>query len=924
MSYKYTTYCGKRLEEVGLKFEDVTIQSRNQEGGPLQIVQFAPAGLSDEDIRITYVDLNGEPMYTGAKQSKIYAVTRINPSKVDGGKKYDNPNKDKTRLFITPGVLKAYRDKSEINRLYVVEGQIKAATLDKYGARAVGISGIHNIKDRDTGDLYPELIKIVENLRVKNVILLFDADVYKIEYNKELPERDLARRLTSFASAVKNFRRLCKHKAFNSTDVYFSHLHERWLLQDIKAIDDLIAYSLTEQNVSKDTLNPATIIDDLDTFYKISKGRETDEEQEAEATNPNKQKYFRTRDITRSADWQIEGLFGLGKLEWFLERHSQFVKENLYGQVFTYRGSQYQLDNRGALLDSTDLSRIFPFVSALRDKNGHVIDWEISDIKFIEYLRDKFSIYQSPIKRDDNYYRIVSKIIYQRLREELKPELTGFFRKYEKLANKIIRGGYLESKRLEYLPKYEGGFLRDNKDNCYLFLRSGYLNITKDGYEIKPYKDLPEPIFESYMGQNDFDPETKADPNFSFRKFFRNVCSPRNFDIEPGKEYPPEILAREKALKTAVGYLLHTHKEYSKAKAIFLVDEYSRPGKAMGRTGKGIFTLMLKALRPNPTTMSIDGKSFLDEDRFVLQNVTYATRIFTLNDAKPDFNFERLFNVVTGDMDIERKGRARFSIPFNLSPKILIDTNYLPFGKKGDSFKGRMNVYPFSNYYHIGHTPRDETEKDFFTEWGPDEWNQFYLFAIECIQTYLEEGLLQTPETEEFATSKLLQQSNEAFVDYAYTYLYSPGLYPKEDLRKHFYEYADTDKESYKGPPPDKFFKKWLQAWADHKGWDFDTRAGIPRRINGSPRQIRCYGFIDPGDEVASGQRHDSLALDGILMLAPAIPVTDENGAGQAENPEAVAETPVSENSQHKPSTEPEKKGTNVLDFLTDEEDLPF
>ena len=139
----------------------------------------------------------------------------------------------------------------------------------------------------------------------------------------------------------------------------------------------------------------------------------------------------------------------------------------------------------------------------------------------------------------------------------------------------------------------------------------------------------------------------------------------------------------------------------------------------------------------------IDGKSFNFEKSFAYQLVSADTQILCFDDVKKNFNFERLFSVVTEGLTLEKKNKDAIKIPFSKSPKVAITTNYAIKGK-GNSFARRKWELELNQFYTKEFTPLVEFGKLMFGEWDDNDWCQFDNYMITNLQLYLDKGLLKS------------------------------------------------------------------------------------------------------------------------------------------------------------------------------------
>ena len=152
--------------------------------------------------------------------------------------------------------------------------------------------------------------------------------------------------------------------------------------------------------------------------------------------------------------------------------------------------------------------------------------------------------------------------------------------------------------------------------------------------------------------------------------------------------------------------------------------------------------------------------------RFQFADVCLDTKLILIDDLRPDFNFESLFSMITGDMEIEGKGTNKFTIPEERKPKFGITTNYVLMGT-GTSVSRRMHIVEFGDYWNRciqeGENPSDTKHlgKLLFdrNDFDQDDWDDFYNFGFGCVQDYLSHGLVQADTSDYFL--KALKQKIE-------------------------------------------------------------------------------------------------------------------------------------------------------------------
>ena len=230
----------------------------------------------------------------------------------------------------------------------------------------------------------------------------------------------------------------------------------------------------------------------------------------------------------------------------------------------------------------------------------------------------------------------------------------------------------------------------------------------------------------------------------------------------------------------------------------------------------------------------IDGKSFNFDKSFAYQLVSADTQILCFDDVSKQFNFEKLFSVVTEGLTLEKKNKDAIKIPFSKSPKVCITTNYAIRGK-GNSFERRKWDLELAQYYNKDLTPLREFGKLMFGEWNDDEWCAFDNYMIECLQIYLEHGLVKSPFVN-LKTRNLITDTEPEFVEWCGIL---KGMPPNEnlELNKRSYKqdlYIDFIEDNPDFGPKSKMtvsrikFNKWLIAFNQFK-YDCNPEEGRDR-----------------------------------------------------------------------------------------------
>lgn len=333
-----------------------------------------------------------------------------------------------------------------------------------------------------------------------------------------------------------------------------------------------------------------------------------------------------------------------------------------------------------------------------------------------------------------------------------------------------------------------------NKDTCekgYFYFRNGFVEITKNEVHFNNYKKLEKHIWKKQIIKRNY---IQTEIRSMFEDLLFNICG--------GDQ------KRYEALKSGIGYLLHTYKDPSISKAIVFIDEKLSEG-AFGRSGKG---LVIKGISQIRNVVIEDGRNFSPSKNFAFQRVKADTNIIGIEDIREKFPFDRLFSIITEGITIERKNKEEIFLPFHESPKVILSTNFSISGVD-DSTIDRQFIIEFSDCYNKNHRPVDDFGKLFFDGWNENEWNGFDCFMIECLQFYLRRGLL-VYEFVNINKKKLIDETTIEFYEFSDGFAANKE-YDKKELYDNFKkEYADIEKLTQAK------FTRWLKVYGRIKQYE--------------------------------------------------------------------------------------------------------
>lgn len=347
----------------------------------------------------------------------------------------------------------------------------------------------------------------------------------------------------------------------------------------------------------------------------------------------------------------------------------------------------------------------------------------------------------------------------------------------------------------KYLSMIDTADIKMDKDSdkfAMIYYSNLALKVSKDSIDKIEYESMDSFVWKSQVINRDY---VDVDHHESQFRSFIWFASGQSRD-------------KYNTMKSVIGYLLHSHKTASNNKAIIFNDE-TISDTPNGGSGKGI---IINGIGHMKKTSTIDGKTFDFNKSFAFQTVNTDTQVLAFDDVRKNFDFERLFSVITEGITIEYKGKDAIKIPVQDSPKIIISTNYT-IKSDGGSFQRRIFEIEMSDYFGVHHTPLDQFGNLLYDEWNIDEWNRFDKFMINCLQYYLLNGLVKS-KTNNLELRKFINETSQEFYEFAITdncIKLNLRIGKNELLNEYYNEYPDAKKFV-----TNRTFMKWIKKYADH------------------------------------------------------------------------------------------------------------
>jgi hypothetical protein len=327
------SYFESRMEELGITPDDYRISVNSSDDSTTLKVKeiFSKQG---DDIRILYPNLDGG-VYTYTANTKdnpekTFYRTRLKIPKKD--QKYTQTSGSGFFPFFPPKIIEKFTKKEEIKILYLVEGEFKAFKGSMHGLNIIGICGKDLFTNgKGSKDLHHDIVRVIEECKVKNIVLLLDADSRTVtwEQDKEITERP-----HNFMSTVQRFKSsvqvLTNQEGCPLKDSFFIHIKSEYLKEG-KGLDDLLVSEGDKAN---------QVIYDLNKLDKSSV-------------------YFDSFNLGRKTENALKKFFGLeGGWKLFQSVYAETLplKNTLfYGNEYLFENGEYITSKGQSQLSHNDL-----------------------------------------------------------------------------------------------------------------------------------------------------------------------------------------------------------------------------------------------------------------------------------------------------------------------------------------------------------------------------------------------------------------------------------------------------------------------------------------------------------------------------------------------------------------------------------------
>lgn len=339
--------------------------------------------------------------------------------------------------------------------------------------------------------------------------------------------------------------------------------------------------------------------------------------------------------------------------------------------------------------------------------------------------------------------RVYDNVIYPTTEQDILSELKKEIDLNYSFDNteRVLLYNFAKSfqRELVLLPYFDGNILCDEKDCAYLCFTNGVLKIKRESFDLIAYSDIGRFVWSKYIIPHEYVTSESAG---DFDAFLRAISIDADHYL---------------SILSHLGYLLHSYKLRTTAKAVIIVEDVEDESEARGRSGKGLMAQFIELFK---NTVQQDGRNYKTDDKFKLQRVDISTQIFYINDPAPGLLMNQFYNMITDDFLVEGKGKKSYTIPFKKSAKILVTTNHLP-PLTSDSDRDRFAIISIKKTFGSKEQISERFPGVLFFDtehWSKNEFQAVFQLAVEALQVWFTGGLISfsTPEMDANRSKRLL------------------------------------------------------------------------------------------------------------------------------------------------------------------------
>jgi hypothetical protein len=332
---------------------------------------------------------------------------------------------------------------------------------------------------------------------------------------------------------------------------------------------------------------------------------------------------------------------------------------------------------------------------------------------------------------------------------------------------------------IEFLEYSDVDILRSTSNDSYFPFLNCIVRVSKyNKIEVLSYDQIDgKYVWDSSVIKHEFNLDFDY-KNFSFYKFLEKI----NNDESNRLIFCNQI----------IGYLLHEYRDPLNPVTVVFGEETSDTNLG-GGAGKGILTTALAKLS---NLINIDGKSFNPDREFAFQRVNVDSRLVVLQDTTDKFDFEALFSKTTDGFTIRKMFTPEIFVPFELSPKFIITTNYTVDNSSSASER-RLKLLEFSSFFNSKNKPIDYLGEVLFNSWDSEKWNKFYTLMFDCVLLYLENGIAEISETQTSKIKRISTKYGDDFLGWFKEYSPDNNYIDFQDIYLEFLKSVGYNEKGY-------------------------------------------------------------------------------------------------------------------------------